>query len=306
MAARLASMLPRPPRGSSAASSAARSAAAAGSVLVRGSCPIAACLLLRSFAGDASSEHDAPRPFTSGQHGTKVTVTAEEAFEVEEKDLALFEAMRALYERWREHFKDERDCGEMIRRWSKFEENVRPVHEVNNSNLPCKLKRNEYANGNIEELTDHDTFSLSEEDITWNDEDLEEGESGHYIGPYCNVVVEDEFVATEEDMASSEAMWALYERWCEHFKEERDRDEMVRLFPKFEETVRQVHEVNNSNLPYKLEISQYADMKILERANMCRLTEEDFAVYKAQGLVDESHLEFDIDNTTNPDTLIQN
>ncbi|CAO2038204.1 unnamed protein product, partial [Urochloa humidicola] len=272
---------------SSAASSAARSAAAAGSVLVRGSCPIAACLLLSSFAGDASSEHDAPRPFTSaGQHGTKVT--AEEAFEVEEKDLALFEAMRALYERWREHFKDERDCGEMIRCWSKFEE-IRRMHKVNNSNLPCKLKRNEYADGKMEELTDHDTFSFSEEDITWN-EDLEGGESGQY-SPYCNVVVEDEFIATEEDMASFEAMWALYERWCEHFKEERDHDEMVRLFPKFEETVRQVHEVNNSNLPYRLEISKYADMKILEHTNKCRLTEEHFAVYKAQGLVDESHLE---------------
>ncbi|CAN6244504.1 unnamed protein product [Urochloa humidicola] len=188
MAARLASMLlPRTPRRSSAARSAA--AGAAGRVLVRGTCPIAACLL-RSFAGDASSEHDAPSPFTSGQHGTKVTV--EEEFVVEEKDLALFEAMRALYERWREHFKDERDCGEMIRCWSKFEE-IRRMHEVNNSNPPCKLKRNEYADGKVEELTDHDTFGLSEEDITWN-EDLEGGESGHY-SPYCNVVVEDKFVA---------------------------------------------------------------------------------------------------------------
>jgi len=99
----------------------------------------------------------------------------------------------------------------------------------------------------------------------------------------------DEFVATEKDMESSEAMWALYVRWCEYFKEKRDHDEMVRLFPNFQKTVRRVHEVKNSNLPYRLEISEYADMKALEHTK--RLTDEDFERYKAQGLLDESHLE---------------
>ncbi|KAF8758212.1 hypothetical protein HU200_010577 [Digitaria exilis] len=102
---------------------------------------------------------------------------------------------------------------------------------------------------------------------------------------------DDEFVATEKDLASDEAMWALYQQWCEYFCEERDPDEMVRRFPRFKETVLRVHEVNSSNLPYKLEINEYADMKILELTGKRRLTEEDFARYRAQGLVDESHLE---------------
>lgn len=79
------------------------------------------------------------------------------------------------------------------------------------------------------------------------------------------------FLATEKDMASSEAMWTLYERRCEHLKKTRDRGEMIRLFPNFEKTLRRGHEVNYSNLPYELEINEYADMKILELTNKCRL-----------------------------------
>ncbi|OEL21220.1 hypothetical protein BAE44_0017764 [Dichanthelium oligosanthes] len=69
-------------------------------------------------------------------------------------------------------------------------------------------------------------------------------------------------------MASSEDMWALYERWWKDFKG----------------TVRRVHEVNNSNLPYRLEINEYADGKVQELTNTRRLTEE-------FRLVHESHLE---------------
>ncbi|OEL12746.1 hypothetical protein BAE44_0026235, partial [Dichanthelium oligosanthes] len=88
-------------------------------------------------------------------------------------------------------------------------------------------------------------------------------------------------------LASSEAMWALYERWREHFKQERDHEEMVRLFPRFKETVQRVHEVNNSNLPYKLQINKYTDGKLLDLITTFRITEEDIARYKAQGFLDD-------------------
>ncbi|CAO2038399.1 unnamed protein product [Urochloa humidicola] len=81
------------------------------------------------------------------------------------------------------------------------------------------------------------------------------------LGQHGADEIDDEFVATEKDMASDEAMWALYKRWCEYFKVERDHDEM-------------------------LEITEYADMECMKG-----LTDEDFELYKAQGLVDESHLE---------------
>jgi putative sterol carrier protein len=38
-----------------------------------------------------------------------------------------------------------------------------------------------------------------------------------------------EFVADEKDLESDEALWALYERWCKHFNQECDRDEMARV-----------------------------------------------------------------------------
>jgi hypothetical protein len=47
-------------------------------------------------------------------------------------------------------------------------------------------------------------------------------------------------VAEEKDLESDEALWALYERWCKYFNEERDRDEMARRFSKLKETVLRV------------------------------------------------------------------
>nr|XP_034578903.1 uncharacterized protein LOC117842538 [Setaria viridis]TKW35363.1 hypothetical protein SEVIR_2G366100v2 [Setaria viridis] len=47
----------------------------------------------------------------------------------------------------------------------------------------------------------------------------------------CVADLQHEFVAQEKDMESDEAMWALYQRWCEHFKIERDHDDMIRRFP---------------------------------------------------------------------------
>lgn len=41
------------------------------------------------------------------------------------------------------------------------------------------------------------------------------------------------FVVEDEDIASKEALWSLYERWCKAFGEERDHDEMLRRFDHF-------------------------------------------------------------------------
>jgi hypothetical protein len=72
------------------------------------------------------------------------------------------------------------------------------------------------------------------------------------------------FVAEDKDLESDEALWALYERWCEAFNEERDYNEMATRFSYFKDTVLLVHHTNNADLPYKLEISIFADGKLSE------------------------------------------
>ncbi|KAG2648153.1 hypothetical protein PVAP13_1NG046900 [Panicum virgatum] len=60
-------------------------------------------------------------------------------------------------------------------------------------------------------------------------------------------------------------MWALYHRWCKHFKMERDHDEMVRRFAEFKNCVLHVHQVNRAGLSYKLAINKSADTSIEEK-----------------------------------------
>ncbi|KAL6620652.1 hypothetical protein ACP70R_035791 [Stipagrostis hirtigluma subsp. patula] len=72
------------------------------------------------------------------------------------------------------------------------------------------------------------------------------------------------FVLEEKDLESDEALWALYERWCKHFDMQRDRDEMAHWFNHFKEAAHRVHEVNNSNLSYRLELNMFADGKLAE------------------------------------------
>ena len=68
----------------------------------------------------------------------------------------------------------------------------------------------------------------------------------------------------EDDLVSDEAMWSLYERWCKVFNQERDTDEMARRFKEFKENVLLVYRVNNSGLPYKLELNEFSDGKLTE------------------------------------------
>jgi len=68
-------------------------------------------------------------------------------------------------------------------------------------------------------------------------------------------------VADDKDLESDEALWALYQRWCKFFNQERDHDEMVRRFPEFKETALSVDRVNKANLPYKFGFNDFADGK---------------------------------------------
>ncbi|CAN6351935.1 unnamed protein product [Urochloa humidicola] len=54
----------------------------------------------------------------------------------------------------------------------------------------------------------------------------------------------------EEDLASEEDMWALYERWRDLHGIKRDRDEMLRRFGAFKDKARSIHEFNQSGASY--------------------------------------------------------
>ncbi|CAL4996060.1 unnamed protein product [Urochloa decumbens] len=73
-----------------------------------------------------------------------------------------------------------------------------------------------------------------------------------------------EFVADEKDLESDEAIWALYERWCKAFNQERSPDEMACRFNVFKETVLSVDSTNKARLPYRFEINKFADGKKME------------------------------------------
>lgn len=66
-------------------------------------------------------------------------------------------------------------------------------------------------------------------------------------------------------MKSDEALWALYQRWCIHFKVERDHDDMVRRFGEFKTSVLEVHQVNRAGLTYRLAINKSADTFLSEK-----------------------------------------
>ena len=71
-------------------------------------------------------------------------------------------------------------------------------------------------------------------------------------------------------MASDEALWALYERWCKAFNQERQPDEMARRFSKFKEVVLRVDRHNKAHLPSKLGLNKFADRKNIEPMRMKR------------------------------------
>ncbi|RCV22924.1 hypothetical protein SETIT_4G258700v2 [Setaria italica] len=65
---------------------------------------------------------------------------------------------------------------------------------------------------------------------------------------------------TEDDLASEESMWALYERWSVHYKVVHDLGEKDRRFDVFKENARLIHQFNQGDAPYKLSPNRFGDM----------------------------------------------
>jgi len=74
----------------------------------------------------------------------------------------------------------------------------------------------------------------------------------------------------EEDLASEEAMWAMYERWCAFHGVERGRDDMLRRFGGFKDKARSIHEFNKSGASYTKQLTKRADHTAEERAEYFR------------------------------------
>lgn len=64
----------------------------------------------------------------------------------------------------------------------------------------------------------------------------------------------------EEDLASEERLWELYEKWRSQHTASRDLNEKHKRFNVFKENVKHVHKVNKMNKPYKLKLNKFADM----------------------------------------------
>lgn len=65
---------------------------------------------------------------------------------------------------------------------------------------------------------------------------------------------------TEQDLATDESLWDLYERWRSHHTVSRDLTEKQVRFNVFKTNVKHIHKVNQMNKPYKLEVNKFADM----------------------------------------------
>ncbi|KAL6609456.1 hypothetical protein ACP70R_039425 [Stipagrostis hirtigluma subsp. patula] len=63
----------------------------------------------------------------------------------------------------------------------------------------------------------------------------------------------------EKDVESDESLWALYERWCEHFNVEHDPHVMARRFKYFKISALAVHRANTSNVSCRLALNELSD-----------------------------------------------
>ena len=77
-----------------------------------------------------------------------------------------------------------------------------------------------------------------------------------------------DFVFDDKDLESDEALWALYERWCKAFGEERSHEEMQRRFDTFKERVLFVDRHNKQTIirddTASFEVNMFADGKLAE------------------------------------------
>ncbi|XP_065875948.1 vignain-like [Euphorbia lathyris] len=64
----------------------------------------------------------------------------------------------------------------------------------------------------------------------------------------------------EEDLASEERLWNLYERWRSHHTVSRSLTEKKQRFNVFKENLKHVHKENQKDKLYKLKLNKFADM----------------------------------------------
>uniref|UniRef100_A0A7N0UVL1 Uncharacterized protein n=1 Tax=Kalanchoe fedtschenkoi TaxID=63787 RepID=A0A7N0UVL1_KALFE len=64
----------------------------------------------------------------------------------------------------------------------------------------------------------------------------------------------------ENDLASEESLWGLYERWRSHHRISRDLAEKKKRFNVFKANLQHVHKTNQMDKPYKLKLNQFADL----------------------------------------------
>ncbi|KAF7082401.1 hypothetical protein CFC21_086279 [Triticum aestivum] len=72
--------------------------------------------------------------------------------DIKDKDLASEDSLRALYERWCEHYRVARDLDDKTRRFNVFKENARMIHKFNQGDAPYKLSLNLFGDMTDEEV----------------------------------------------------------------------------------------------------------------------------------------------------------
>ncbi|KAK7281988.1 hypothetical protein RIF29_10419 [Crotalaria pallida] len=72
--------------------------------------------------------------------------------------------------------------------------------------------------------------------------------------------ITESFDLHENDLASEESLWDLYERWRSHHTVSRSLNEKHKRFNVFKANVMHIHNTNNMDKPYKLKLNKFADM----------------------------------------------
>lgn len=68
------------------------------------------------------------------------------------------------------------------------------------------------------------------------------------------------FDYNEKDLETEDSLWNLYERWGSHHTVSRDLSEKQKRFNVFKENLKNIHEFNKEDHPYKLSVNKFADM----------------------------------------------
>ncbi|XP_043813156.1 vignain [Manihot esculenta] len=76
--------------------------------------------------------------------------------------------------------------------------------------------------------------------------------------------IAESFDFNENDLASEESLWDLYERWRSYHTVSRSLNEKHKRFNVFKHNVMHVHNTNKLDKPYKLKLNKFADMTSYE------------------------------------------